>query len=260
MTVNLKSSTAIFPFYNSITEVRPEDEASNNLVDVKNKSALVAHTGDLLFTNQRDKRCPVGFNNLIIRATPDISFTENLAVWWKNDEGVPGNTVPILDPIGIDVLVKLKDKSHVFDVPTEQVVEMGWVFTVDKARLHVSSLTYVHLLNIVDVFKRPLAQSGDAFKLKQNERKHIFKNATKVELVRKKGTTLRYWYDCVAVLSGSYIYFYPPDKYYAIKFLIDTLRIAQMFKRSASVSQKPTAEIQTEEIKRQRSEVVGGSS
>lgn len=94
---------------------------------------------------------------------------------------------------------------------------MAWVFTVSRAKLNVTPLTYIHLLNIVDVFKRPLAKSGDAFKLKQNERRHIFVNATKIEPVRKKGTTLRYWYDYVAVLSGSYIYFYPSDKFEAIQ-------------------------------------------
>ena len=253
--VNLKSSTAIFPVYNSITLVPPEDEASNNLVDVTNKSALIAHTGDLLFTNQKDKRCPVGFSNLIIRATPDVGFTENLAVWWNHDKGAPGNTVAILDPIGIDILIKLKDKSHKFDVPTEQVVEMGWVFTVDKAKLHINPLTYVHLLNVVDIFKRPLAQSGDAFKLKQNERKHILKHATKVELVRKKGSTLRYWYDCVAVLSGSYVYFYPPEKFYIIKFLVETLRGSFGLKRSNSVTDHvPAADFDINQISRQRSE------
>lgn len=31
----------------------------------------------------------------------------------------------------------------------------------------------------------------------------------KIDFVRKKGSTLKYWYDYVAVFSGSYIYFYP---------------------------------------------------
>jgi hypothetical protein len=33
---------------------------------------------------------------------------------------------------------------------------------------------YNHLINVPEVFKRPLAQAGDLAKLKQNERKHIF--------------------------------------------------------------------------------------
>ena len=29
--------------------------------------------------------------------------------------------------------------------------------------------------------------------------------------VRKRGTTVKYWHDYIAVFSGSYIYFYPSD-------------------------------------------------
>ena len=41
------------------------------------------------------------------------------------------------------------------------------------------------------------------------ERLKIFKNASLIGLVKKKGNTLKYWYNYVAVLSNSYIYFYP---------------------------------------------------
>ena len=41
------------------------------------------------------------------------------------------------------------------------------------------------------------------------ERLKIFKNASLIGLVKKKGNTLKYWYNHVAVLSNSYIYFYP---------------------------------------------------
>ena len=89
---------------------------------------------------------------------------------------------------------------------------MAWDFQVESANLYMNPLIYLHVLNVVECFSRPLASSGDAFKLKQGERKHIFKNAAKIELVKKKGNTLRFWHDYVAVLSGSYIYFYSADK------------------------------------------------
>lgn len=40
------------------------------------------------------------------------------------------------------------------------------------------------------------------------ERIEIFRNATDLYFVNKRGTTLQYWYQYVAVFSGSYIYFY----------------------------------------------------
>jgi len=41
------------------------------------------------------------------------------------------------------------------------------------------------------------------------ERLKIFKNASLMGIVKKKGNTLKYWYNYVALLSNSYIYFYP---------------------------------------------------
>ena len=42
------------------------------------------------------------------------------------------------------------------------------------------------------------------------ERLKIFKNAALVAIVKKKGNTpLKYWHNYVAILSNSYIYFYP---------------------------------------------------
>ena len=54
-----------------------------------------------------------------------------------------------------------------------------------------------------------------------NEKNQVVKMATKIGLVRKKGTTIKYWYQFFAVLSGGYIYFYekqqdvyPSDYFY----------------------------------------------
>ena len=82
-------------------------------------------------------------------------------------------------------------------------------FHLASGNLVLTPLTYCHLLNMVDVFVRPQADSGDETKLKYNERQHIFENAMKMDFVRKRGNNLHYWYDYVAVASGSYIYFYP---------------------------------------------------
>ena len=54
--------------------------------------------------------------------------------------------------------------------------------------------------------------------------------------MRKKGNTLKYWYDYVAVFSGSNIYFYPVEhsdliqevsKYYKKQAEIEGLQISQ---------------------------------
>ena len=86
--------------------------------------------------------------------------------------------------------------------------------------MHLNPLIYLHFFNIVDVFSRPLAKSGDEEKLKQDERKHIFKNAKKIDIIKKKGDTLKYWYNYIAVFSGSYIYFYPVEFYDSVKEIV----------------------------------------
>ena len=72
-------------------------------------------------------------------------------------------------------------------------------------------MIYNRLINIVEVFDRPLAKSGDVEKGKMAERLHIFQKASMIAEVRKRGTTVKYWHDYIAVFSGSYIYFYPAE-------------------------------------------------
>ena len=114
-------------------------------------------------------------------------------------------------------MIQIKDKKFKPIVPGQELASLVWDFKVDNLNVHLNPLAYVHLLNIYYVFSRPLAKSGDLQKLRKSERQHIFKNATKINVVRKKGDTLKYWYNYVAVFSGSKIYFYPLREYQNIK-------------------------------------------
>ena len=44
--------------------------------------------------------------------------------------------------------------------------------------------------------------------MRVNEQRHIFDKAKFASVVKKKANTLRIWYGYLAVLSGSYLYFY----------------------------------------------------
>ena len=66
----------------------------------------------------------------------------------------------------VEILIKLKDKNFKFDTPTEKISEMAWDFQIKDGKLHITPFSYLHLYNIVQIFKRPLAESGDAAKLK----------------------------------------------------------------------------------------------
>lgn len=43
---------------------------------------------------------------------------------------------------------------------------------------------------------------------------------------------MRYWYEQVAVLSGSYIYFYPADKLECIEEVVSAMQKQPLLKRS----------------------------
>jgi hypothetical protein len=80
--------------------------------------------------------------------------------------------------------------------------------SADEIKLVFSPITYLHLVNIGTCFRRQETESEDAGKAKMKERIEIFKNATVYYFVNKRGSTWQYWYQYVAVFSGSYIYFY----------------------------------------------------
>jgi len=136
-------------------------------------------SGELLFTNKKSPRCPDGYMGLSIFLKPELHFIENLKFWWDNSK----HSLRFIKDFEIEILIKLKDKTHDFGVPTTQVCEMAWDFQLKTGHIFANALIYNHLINIVDCFNRPLAQSGDPFKLKQNERLHIFKNARRIDMV-----------------------------------------------------------------------------
>ena len=174
---------------------------------------------------------------LSLSIRPELMYIENLKSWWE--EGIQD---PILKRTLIEFRILIKDKNHDFGKPTEDVPELSMVFSIEHGFIILRPLTFLHLINIVDCFSRPLASSGDAEKLKQNERKHIFKNARKLALVRKKGQTLKYWYDYVAVFSGSYIYFYPVSDQALIFQILRYYKKTDILGEDETDSPKPRAQ------------------
>jgi hypothetical protein len=56
-----------------------------------------------------------------------------------------------------------------------------------------------------------------------------------VDVVKKKGNTLKYWYKYVAVLSGSYIYFYNYDDDQIIEEVVAYFQQGQSRKTSTTI-------------------------
>jgi hypothetical protein len=55
-----------------------------------------------------------------------------------------------------------------------------------------------------------------------------------IDVVKKKGNTLKYWYKYVAVLSGSYIYFYNYDDFQIIEEVVAYFQQGQSRKISTA--------------------------
>jgi hypothetical protein len=48
---------------------------------------------------------------------------------------------------------------------------MAWTFTVENAKLYITELAFLHFINIVEIFTRPLALSGHVLEMKKDEYK-----------------------------------------------------------------------------------------
>ena len=69
----------------------------------------------------------------------------------------------MLDKLDLDLVIRIRDSGESKDLTA---AELTYEFSVSKAHIYVNPLIYNHLNNIVSIFKRPLASSGDAFLLK----------------------------------------------------------------------------------------------
>ena len=215
LSLEAENIVALFPIYGYKGDAMQERETAqekplspNYLFDLTSKPTWIAVTGPVRLGNHEDSIKIPGSSALSLSVVPSLLFSENVAEFWKHED--PEKLTAVLHTCHVRSILKIKDAEHKFD-DSYAVPEFAMDFHLPKANLSLTPLIYCHLLNIVDVFVRPQAASGDEAKLRYNERRHIFDNARRISLVRKRGNTLHYWYDYIAVFSGSYIYFYPPN-------------------------------------------------
>ena len=159
-------------------------------MDITNKSCWVVETGDVSFSKgDKNPRCPKGFAALSITVQPCLYFTEDLALWRNKDADTPKNTICVLEKFMLDLMIKIKEPEEEEQPGPEgtsendkqqkkdkslSTAEVTYDISLSRGHIYVNPLIYNHLINIATIFKRPLASSGDALLLKQNERKHIF--------------------------------------------------------------------------------------
>lgn len=143
----------------------------NYLFDLSNKPSWVAVTGPVKFGNHDNGPKVPGISTMTYTVEPSLFFSENLKDFWEH--GDPDKLIPVLHKTFVKTIIKLKDKDHQFE-DSYRVPEFAMEFMLNSGCVQLTPVIYCHLLNIVDVFVRPHAASGDEAKLKYNERQHIF--------------------------------------------------------------------------------------
>lgn len=152
--------------------VNLEEEGGPHLVDITQRSCWVVYTGAVTIHNRSEATEASGFTPLYINLAPHLIFAEHFQQWWDTQDSY--KVLKTLEDVEIAITVLFKDKSFKFEKNTYEVSEMGWRLKVKRAHVNVNPVTYIHLINITDVFSRPLAKSGDKEKMKIDERKYIF--------------------------------------------------------------------------------------
>jgi hypothetical protein len=103
---------------------------------------------------------------------------------------------------------KLKE-NYAITADCEKTAQFVFEGNVSDIRVNMTSERYNNLIN----FNKMIEISSRDFtsKILLHEKEDIINMATKTGFLRKQGDTLQYWNRQYAVLSGSYLYFYPED-------------------------------------------------
>ena len=115
----------------------------------------------------------------------------------------------MLKDLNIAMMIMIRDESKKFVDPVNKPL-IKFKISTDEIKLFFTPITYRHLVNISSCFKSQLDPDSTFYvDSRAKENKDIIKEAQLIIPVKKKGSKFQYWYQYVAVLSGSYIYFYP---------------------------------------------------
>ena len=143
---------------------------------------------------------------------PELFFTEDLRDYWENtDASTNDNLWPVLSQVTLDVAIRSKNSAHKFE-NVRVVPDFSMEFKVDTGCIRLTPLVYNYVFNIASCFFRPVAEAGDVAQLQVSEQRHIFRNIKSMTMCRKRANHLKVWYRYIAIVSGSYLYFYPINK------------------------------------------------
>lgn len=114
----------------------------------------------------------------------------------------------VLRDLNIKVLAMMRDQAHKgFKNPLKQPLMKLKVFA-DELNLVFTPITYVHLVNISKCLQVQDSHSKESEQGLVQERFRLFENAKSLDMVKMKNNMNLMWKPYLAVISGSYIYFF----------------------------------------------------
>ena len=174
LSVDVENAIALFPIYGYKGDAMQEGDlviekplSPNYLFDLRNKPTWIALTGPVKLVNYDNSPKIPGFSTMTYTVEPSLVFSENLEEFWKHED--LDKLTAVMHKTFVKTLIKIKDSDHQFEDPYA-VPDFAMEFNLPSGSVHLTPRIYCHLLNIVDVFVRPQAASGDEAKLKYNER------------------------------------------------------------------------------------------
>ena len=204
-----------------ILPILPVEQSKKREVD----EAWIIDTGNLVLSNEKgndndNMRCAAGYNPINLDLTQiQMAYTDHLQAWKSNQ----GSSKKVLKDLNIRLIIMIRDDST--NKGDQQRPLMQFKAHSTQLKLVFDPITFVHLANIGQCFKarsKELTNTNSTWAMKEKIR--ILRNAQVVYRVKKKGGALSYWDSFVAVLSGSYIYFYSPDDAELLKDAITFLQ------------------------------------
>lgn len=213
--VQLDSSKIILPINNRVYcrghDCWIIDTGNMNITNEKNRSQPPSNSKKGAGRHQEENpkiwRCEEGYNPLNVDISHiNMLYCSNVKDLTFQDEATYRHRV--LRELNIKVLAMMRDQAHKsFKNPLKQPLMKLKVFA-DELNLVFTPVTYLHLVNISKCLQVQDSRSKESEQGLVQERFRLFENAKSLDMVKMKNSMNLMWKPYLAVISGSYIYFF----------------------------------------------------
>eukprot|EP00347_Sterkiella_histriomuscorum_P000566 403375355 len=187
-----------------------------------NSECWVFNMGDFSIQNYGNKADPDLIKNYdpykIQVAQIMMKYVKSYKQWLTNESQ---GFIEVIKPFKTQLILQLRRRSDTQNLDEAEIVATG---KMSKLSIFFTPHIYNSILNISLLLSSTSTNSRENEQQQMiNEKNEVMKIASKIGQIRKKGGTIKFWYQYFGVLSGGYIYFYEkqsdmyPSEYFYIK-------------------------------------------